>query len=89
MLSGMCVAYPGRIIEVADGMAIVAFGDRRQRATLLLTPDASVGDWVIVGAGTVIEVLDPAAAAEVRHMLDALASPAAPTAEASGRSHHA
>ena len=82
----MCIAYPGRIIEITDGMAVVEFGDRRQRASLLLTPDATVGDWVVIAAGTVIEVLDPAAALEVRQMLDTLTAPAAPAAGAPERS---
>lgn len=82
----MCIAYPGQIIEIADGMAVVEFGERRQRASLLLTSDATVGDWVVIAAGTVIEVLDPAAALEVRQMIDALTSPAAPAAGAPERS---
>ena len=85
----MCMAYPGQIIEVADGVAVVEFSERRQRATLLLTPDVSVGDWVIVAAGTVIEVLDPADASEIRDMIDTLASPAAPRDDLPRRSDQA
>ena len=82
----MCISYPGQIIEITDGMAVVEFGDRRQRASMLLTPDATVGDWVVIAAGTVIEVLDPAAALEVRQMIDSLTAPAAPAGGAPERS---
>ena len=82
----MCISYPGQIIEITDGMAVVEFGDRRQRASMLLAPDATVGDWVVIAAGTVIEVLDPAAALEVRQMIDSLTQPAAPAAGAPERS---
>jgi hydrogenase expression/formation protein HypC len=61
----MCVAIPGRVLEIVDEMAVVEFDRRRQRASLLLVPDAAVGDWVIVAAGTVLEVLDPDEAAEI------------------------
>ena len=65
----MCVAVPGRVLEIADEMAVVEFDGRRQRASLLLVPDAAVGDWVIVAAGTVLEVLDPGEAAEILAMI--------------------
>ncbi len=65
----MCVAVPGRVLEIADEMAVVEFDRRRQRASLLLVPNAAVGDWVIVAAGTVLEVLDPDEAAEILAMI--------------------
>lgn len=65
----MCVAVPGRVSEIADEMAVVEFDGRRQRASLLLVPDTAVGDWVIVAAGTVLEVLDPGEAAEILAMI--------------------
>jgi len=65
----MCVAIPGRVLEIADEMAVVEYDRRRQRASLLLVPDAAVGDWVIVAAGTVLEVLDPDEATEILAMI--------------------
>jgi hydrogenase expression/formation protein HypC len=65
----MCVAVPGRVLEIADEMAVVEYDRRRQRASLLLVPEAAVGDWVIVAAGTVLEVLDPDEAAEILAMI--------------------
>ena len=66
----MCVSYPGRILEVADGMAVVETEGRRRRESLVLVPDAIAGDWVVVSTGTVLEVLDPEEARQIREMLD-------------------
>jgi len=65
----MCVAVPGRVLEIADEMAVVEYDRRRQRASLLLVPEAAVGDWVIVAAGTVLEVLDPDEATQILAMI--------------------
>ena len=66
----MCMTYPGQVLEVADGMALVEIDRRRRRASLVLTPEVAVGDWVIVAAGTVLEVVDPDEATEIVAMLD-------------------
>ena len=66
----MCVAYPGQILQIADDMAVVETEQRRRRASLLLVPEAAVGDWVIVSSGTVLQILDPDEASEIRALLD-------------------
>ena len=68
--SVMCIAYPGQVLEIDDGMALVETDQRRRRASLLLVPETAVGDWVVVSAGTVLRVLDPGEANEIRTMLD-------------------
>ncbi|HEY6013388.1 MAG TPA: HypC/HybG/HupF family hydrogenase formation chaperone [Candidatus Limnocylindrales bacterium] len=66
----MCIAYPGQVLEIDNGMALVETDQRRRRASLLLVPETAVGDWVVVSAGTVLRVLDPEEANEIRTMLD-------------------
>jgi hydrogenase expression/formation protein HypC len=66
----MCIAYPGQVLEIADGTALVETDQRRRRASLLLVPETAVGDWVVVSAGTVLRVLEPEEANEIRTMLD-------------------
>ena len=66
----MCIAYPGQVLEIDNGMALVETDQRRRRASLLLVPETAVGDWVVVSAGTVLRVLDPGEANEIRTMLD-------------------
>ena len=51
----MCLALPARI-ESKDGEeAWVVLGDSRLKANLVMTPDAGVGDWVLVHAGFAIQ----------------------------------
>jgi hydrogenase expression/formation protein HypC len=66
----MCVTYPGRVLEISDGMALVEIDHQHRRASLVIVPEAAVGDWVIVGAGTVLEIVDPTEAAEILAILD-------------------
>jgi hydrogenase expression/formation protein HypC len=67
----MCVAYPGRVVELIDSTAVVQTEGRTLRASTILVPEANVGDWVVVAAGTILQVLDPDDAREIRAMLDA------------------
>jgi len=58
----MCLTVPGRIlrIEAADPeirSAEVDFGGAHRQVSLLYTPDATVGSYVIVHAGFATEVL--------------------------------
>jgi hydrogenase expression/formation protein HypC len=64
------VTYPGQVLQVADDMAIVEIDHRQRRASLLLVPEVEVGDWVIVAAGTVLEIIDHDEATEILAMLD-------------------
>jgi hydrogenase expression/formation protein HypC len=66
----MCLTYPGQVLEVAGSMALVDIDHRQRRASLVLVPEVTVGDWVIVGAGIVLEVLDPSEAREMLSLLD-------------------
>jgi hydrogenase expression/formation protein HypC len=47
-----------RITAVAGGLATIATEGLEQRASLMLVPDAKVGDYVLVHAGFAISVLD-------------------------------
>jgi hydrogenase expression/formation protein HypC len=66
----MCVTYPGQVLEVAEDMAVVEIEHRRRRASLLLVPEVAVGDWVIVSAGTVVQIVDPDEATQILAMLN-------------------
>ncbi len=65
----MCIALPGRVLAVdADG-ATVDLDGRRRRASTLLLPEVSPGDWVVVAAGTIVERLDPDDAKDIQALL--------------------
>jgi hydrogenase expression/formation protein HypC len=75
MESIMCLAIPGEIIQIDDGVATVRIAESLRKASLLLLPEEpKVGDYVIVHAGFALNVLDPAEAMESLRLIRELAS---------------
>lgn len=71
----MCLAIPGRIesIDSRDEFlrtGRVRFGGVVRQVQLAYTPEASVGDYVLVHVGFAISVLDEDAANRTLHLLD-------------------
>lgn len=63
----MCLAVPGQILDVHDGGGVFArgrvdFGGVVREVSLVCTPDAGIGNWVLVHAGLAIAVVDALAA---------------------------
>ena len=59
----MCLGVPGKVIEWIDqdpifGRAIIEFGSVRRECQMACTPDAKIGDYVIVHAGIAIAIID-------------------------------
>ncbi|GAB6046618.1 hypothetical protein JCM19379_04410 [Methyloparacoccus murrellii] len=59
----MCLAVPGQIISLSEPGAgeprgRVSFGGALKEVSLAFTPEAAVGDYVIVHAGCAISRLD-------------------------------
>ncbi|HBA93510.1 MAG TPA: hydrogenase assembly protein HypC [Ruminococcaceae bacterium] len=52
----MCVASPGRVIEIENGMAKIEYASNITTANAGIV-DCKVGDWVLVHAGLIIQVL--------------------------------
>ena len=76
----MCLAIPMKILEVKDdGMARVTAMGAEREAALDLTPQAEVGDFVLVHAGFAIEVVDEQYAQEtldlIQEMIDLVDDP--------------
>ena len=67
----MCIAYPARILALDAESAVVDLAGRTRRASLLMTPDVEVGEWVLVAAGTVVRRIDAAEARDLAAQLDA------------------
>jgi hydrogenase expression/formation protein HypC len=66
----MCLAIPGQVLSTSDGDPImrtarVDFGGIVKEINLAYTPEAVVGDYVLVHVGFAISVIDPAEARKV------------------------
>lgn len=68
----MCVATPGKIIEIKGNTAKVDFSGNAVTVNISLV-DASVGDYVLTHAGMAIEKLDPDKAEELIKLFEEIA----------------
>ena len=66
----MCLAIPAQIIELKDdNMVEVNILGVTRDASIDLTPQAQVGDYVLIHAGFAIEVVDPQYAEETLQLI--------------------
>ena len=73
----MCLAVPAQITALEGSSAVVGAGGVTQRVSTRLTPEARVGDYVLVHAGFAIQVVDPAEATETLALVEELSDLAA------------
>lgn len=56
----MCLAIPTKIKTInANGIATVELGGVERQISLIMTPEAEVGDYVLVHTGYAISLMDP------------------------------
>jgi len=65
----MCLALPMRITAIEGSTATIAAEGLEQECSVLLVPEAKVGDYVLVHAGFAISVIDEAEARETLALL--------------------
>ena len=70
----MCLAVPGQVLSIDGGDELtrqgrVAFGGITRLVNLAYTPEATVGDYVLVHAGFAIAVVDAEAARQTLEYL--------------------
>lgn len=68
----MCLALPARIDDREAEQAWVTLGDAQMRINLIMTPEARVGDWVLVHAGFAIQQVTEDDARETWRVLETL-----------------
>ncbi|TMR04206.1 HypC/HybG/HupF family hydrogenase formation chaperone [Actinomadura soli] len=71
----MCLGIPGRIVEADDAdlrMGVIDFDGVRREVCLAYTPEADVGDFVIVHVGFAISTVDEEEAARTMAVLNAI-----------------
>ena len=54
----MCLAFPGRVLEIKDNLATIEHSGIKREASLMLLPEAQVGDYVLVHAGFAMQIVD-------------------------------
>ena len=70
----MCLAVPMKITELKEGsMAEVSVMGTTRDVALDLTPEAAVGDYVLVHAGFAIEIVDAQYAEETLALIQEMA----------------
>ena len=60
----MCLAVSAKIIEIQDVLATVELRGVRRSVSLMLLPEAKVGDYVLVHAGFAMQVVSAEDVAE-------------------------
>ena len=78
----MCLAIPALVKSIDGSEAEVEIGGVSRRASLLLTPEARVGDYVLLHTGYAINVVNQEEAEETLRLLEEMARGAADEEEA-------
>jgi hydrogenase expression/formation protein HypC len=61
----MCLAVPAKIIEINNKMATVDLLGNQKQISIAMTPEAKVGDWVLIHAGFAISITTEEMANEI------------------------
>lgn len=70
----MCLAVPGKITRIDGAMGEVELAGVKRSVSLLLVPDAKVGDYVLVHVGFAIQVVDEDEARQTLSLLEEMAA---------------
>ncbi len=69
----MCLAIPGKVIEVEKNVARVDVGGFVRDISLDLCPDVSIGEYVLIHTGFAIQKVDEKEAEETLELLKQMA----------------
>jgi hydrogenase expression/formation protein HypC len=70
----MCLAIPVKIIAIDGDEAETEIAGVRRRVSIALTPEAKLGDYVLLHTGYAIGVVDEGEAEETLKLLEEIAS---------------
>ena len=66
----MCLAVPVQVVSIEGDEAETEIAGVRRRVSIALTPEAKVGDYVLLHTGYAIGVVDEAEAEETLKLLE-------------------
>ena len=69
----MCLAVPVKVVSIEGNEAEVEIGGVRRRVSIVLTPEAKVGDYVLLHTGYAINVVNETEAQETLKILEEMA----------------
>ena len=69
----MCLAVPVKVVTIEGSEADVEIGGVKRRVSIMLTPEAKVGDYVLLHTGYAINVINEAEAQETLKILEEMA----------------
>jgi hydrogenase expression/formation protein HypC len=70
----MCLAIPAKVKVIKGDMATVEVSGVTREASIMMTPDVKVGDYIIMHAGFAIQVLDTKEAEKTLELLEEIAA---------------
>jgi hydrogenase expression/formation protein HypC len=70
----MCLAVPVKVVSIEGNEAEVEIGGVKRRVSIVLTPEARVGDYVLLHTGYAINVINEAEAQETLKILEEMAN---------------
>jgi len=65
----MCLAVPMKLVERQEALGVAELDGVRREVSLMLQPEARVGDYVLIHAGYAIGLVDEAEANETLALL--------------------
>ncbi|MBR2774081.1 MAG: HypC/HybG/HupF family hydrogenase formation chaperone [Selenomonadaceae bacterium] len=54
----MCLAFPAKVLKIDNELATVERAGVKREASLMLLPEAKVGDYVLIHAGFAMQIID-------------------------------
>ena len=69
----MCLAIPAKVKSIKGDMAMVDVSGVEREASVMMTPEVRVGDYIIMHAGFAIHILDVKEAEETLRLLEEIA----------------
>jgi len=70
----MCLAVPVKVVSIDGDEAETEISGVRRRVSIVFTPEAKVGDYVLLHTGYAIGVIDEAEAQETLKLLEEIAN---------------
>ena len=54
----MCLAVPAQLVHINESIGTVELTGVQRECSLLLEPEAKIGDWLLVHAGCAVQIVD-------------------------------